>query len=341
MRFKNSILWLLLGLPIAVIAEPSLPLSGSWSFEINNSSLLNKHDDSDVRHRGYFKSELETNYHLNKQFSVFSKLVFEPVASGNGDVQLFEQGGLYLEEAALVMTLGEARAVLGKFNPAFGLAWDAAPGMYGDDFTDDYEITEQLGVSVQLPLDSRQSQQLSIAVFTPDSSVLSDSLFTKRGRWRYAGEGDTGISYSVALDGSTVVIPGLRYHLAYRELPVYDDLFVDNRGYAGTLLYALPLSETAELQMLYEWVAIDYRDGSWGDIRYQTPALTFSDGPLSIGLSRTAKRIEADETLAINQLDIRYYFAADSYWSVGFKQQQMADNDYYFFGLRLKTQIDF
>ena len=33
----------------------------------------------------------------------------------------------------------------GKFNPAFGLGFDLAPGIYGEDHPEDYELTERIG----------------------------------------------------------------------------------------------------------------------------------------------------------------------------------------------------
>lgn len=34
----------------------------------------------------------------------------------------------------------------GKLNPGFGIAWDKAPGIYGTDLAEDYEISERISV---------------------------------------------------------------------------------------------------------------------------------------------------------------------------------------------------
>jgi hypothetical protein len=34
----------------------------------------------------------------------------------------------------------------GKLNPGFGVAWDKAPGIYGTDLAEDYEISERISV---------------------------------------------------------------------------------------------------------------------------------------------------------------------------------------------------
>ncbi len=183
------------------MADAEQTLSGNLALELNNSTQLNNHSDDTTDHSTYLKAELDTVYQHSQRLSFFYKLVLEPVKSSRSDTQLIDREGLYLEEAAVALALHDGRLIAGKFNPAFGLAWDASPGMYGDGFTDDYEVTEKLGLALQLPLPNLAIKQLSLATFRHDDSFLSDSLITRRGQWRHEGDAHNRLYYSMAIDG--------------------------------------------------------------------------------------------------------------------------------------------
>ncbi len=138
--------------------------------------------------------------------------------------------------------------------------------------------------------------------------------------------------------------PGFNYHQGYRKLAEFEEAFVDNHGFAATLIYDFPLTTDIDINLLYEWVNIDYEEGKddnpTSGIRYQTSSITLSKGFLSIGLSHTEKTLEDSTNRAIYQLNIHYNIAEQAYWSIGVKQQQEPNDTYYFFGIRLKANLD-
>ena len=97
------------------------------------------------------------------------------------------------------------------------MAWDEAPGFYGTSLAEDYELSEQIGVTVDTPLGAAGGV-LSFAVFYADDTALSNSIGNKRGRNSTAagGVGNTGELNNVALQyaqefGDTTAWVGARY----------------------------------------------------------------------------------------------------------------------------------
>lgn len=333
-----SLLWV--ALVASVNAEPAW--QSSLKLELNKNSLLNADEHDSSRHKTYLKTELTLQYPVRENLDFVSLWVLEPVQSTERSIAFFQEEGLYLEEAFAVLKLAGARVQLGKFNPQFGVAWDEAPGMYGDDITDEYEVTEQVGAAVSFNLHNseRVQQHLTLAAFTADRSAFSDTLFTRRGRTdNVPGQ---NVSGSVALDGELQgLLPGISYHLGWRRLAEFNDIAEENDGYAAALRYQTELRDDWALRFLYEWVNVDFVTA--GNLVYRTPALVLDKGPFYLGVSRTTKHTDKALLLrdtTINQLSFRYYFKDSTYVGVGLKQSREGSQRYDYFGLRLQSTFD-
>lgn len=108
---------------------------------------------------------------------------------------------------------------VGKLSPAFGLANDIAPGPFGDELAGQYELTEEIGLAVEIPITSAVGEHtLQAAAFVADTTPLSDSLFTSRGRLRRTDGGmantDWPPSVALSLFGE---IKGTAYTLGLRR----------------------------------------------------------------------------------------------------------------------------
>src|SRR3546814_10831198 len=103
---------------------------------------------SDLRNDAYVEIETALEAAITDAFSAKTLLVLEPVRDPDpGDDRFFfEDHGLYAEDL-----FGEYDAVgrfavrAGKFGQKFGIAWDVAPGIWGTDLAEDYELAEQIG----------------------------------------------------------------------------------------------------------------------------------------------------------------------------------------------------
>ncbi len=141
--------------------------------------------------------------------------VLEPAAAPTGD-RVFDDLGLYMDELFATADLGVAEVSLGKLGVPFGLAWDAAPGIYGPDFAEDYELAEQWGLVAAVPFGAHV---LSGAVFFADTTFLSDSAATSRGVLKAsaggAGNTESPDNFALAISGplapDTAYTAGVRY----------------------------------------------------------------------------------------------------------------------------------
>lgn len=137
--------------------------------------------------------------------SLNAHAVLEPVADPVDD-RFFEDLGLYVDELFATVHRDDMSLSAGKLGVPFGVAWDAAPGLYGTDFAEDYEISEQIGAVVSVPLGRMPgAATLSLAAFFADRTVLSDALGESRGPLRLgdggAGNTEAPENLALSLDG--------------------------------------------------------------------------------------------------------------------------------------------
>lgn len=162
---------------------------------------------------------------VTPRVALMSGLVFEPVEEPDlGRSREFKDQGLFVETLFLTYEAERFSVYAGKINPPFGLAWDLAPGIYGVDFAEDYELTERIGGGGLLVLEGYGSHRLSANTFFLDTSILSDSVVNTRGRTERSdgGASNTGdlSSFSVTLDGGEMpALPHLFYHLGASKNP--------------------------------------------------------------------------------------------------------------------------
>jgi hypothetical protein len=75
----------------------------------------------------------------------------------------------------------------GKFNPIFGLATAVLDGISATDLVGNYDNDERWGGQATVDFEAwGLNQSLTASAFTTDRTVLSESLFTNRGR-QYQG----------------------------------------------------------------------------------------------------------------------------------------------------------
>jgi hypothetical protein len=197
------------------------------SLEVGVDSTLNADDASAELTDTYLSLEAAFEAAMTDRISAFGGLMLESVADADGD-RVFEDLGLYVNELGLRFAFGETVVSAGKVSPVFAKAWDAAPGFYGTSLAEDYELSEMIGVTVDMPVGAAGSV-LSLAAFYVDDTAFSDSIGSKRGRnsTTVGGVGNTGKLNNVALQysqefGGTTAWVGAR-HLSAGEGDVTDE----------------------------------------------------------------------------------------------------------------------
>lgn len=265
----------------AAMAQDSGGLSAEFTIELENDTLFDSTNPANELSDTYATIGAALSLALSAHASLNTSLVLEPIIDAVDD-RAFEDHGLYAEELYYAHDFGAAQIVLGKFNPAFGTAWDAAPGIYGADFAEDYELTEQLGGAVTVPFDIGGTQnELTLAIFQADRTILSKSLGRKRPQNALNAGGVTNTdgpeSMSLSLDG---VWGDSTYNLSLQHLGRGVGDVADQTGISVGMTHSydlgVPVSLLAELAYFGDF------GGTGNAARYGTVGLAAPVGPVTV-----------------------------------------------------------
>jgi hypothetical protein len=236
--------------------------------------------------------DLFTNWALGVAFeftpswSIQTAVVLEPVRAAAKN-RTFDDHGIFVEQLYVLYAPAPFSLFAGKFNPAFGIAWEQTPGVYGRDFAEDYEITEQIGLGATYDLATPRFGRYSFeaSAFVADTSMLAKSLATRPratdanvertdGRDRSdGGLANTGRVNNFALSLAAVELPGMAgvsWHFAYLSRRAGRTETADERGIASGATYAFALSEASEATLVGEYVHLHDFGGANQTARYFT-----------------------------------------------------------------------
>lgn len=270
--------------------------------EIQNDGNFKSDDRGNQRNELFATIEPEITVGIRPGLTFYAHSVIEPMRDPRRyENRYFRSHGIYLQDLYLQYERALAsdgpntfkfRIWGGKFGPNFGTAWDKAPGIYGVDFAEDYEITERLGFAVALIVDSEAvgTHTLSASTFVLDRSVLAGSLITKRSRPVLADGGPSNTrglkSFHVTLEGEKIPgLEGLIYHVSFIHQGVRGG--PDERGIALALGYEGELSGYT-IKPIIEHVHFFDADGVSGQTRnYLTTGVSIERNGWEFALSHT------------------------------------------------------
>jgi hypothetical protein len=314
---------------IAAAPAPALeygPFTAEISVELENDTVVDADDSAAEISDTYATIEAAIAMALGASSSLNLSLTSEPITDAIRD-RAFEDHGLYAEELFLNHDFGAGEIILGKFNPAFGVAWDEAPGIFGADFAEDYQLTEQIGGAVLIPFRIGASENfLSVALFNADRSFLSKSLGRKRGRNTLAAGGVTNTSgpESIALAvngalGETTYNIGVQ-NLAHGAGDTHDQTGVV-AGMARTYDLGRPVALLAELAYFSDF------GGTSANARYGTVGLAAPFGPVTMSAVYTNRDIEGARTDHLATVSGEVELATNLFASLGYRYVQEAGED--------------
>ena len=154
------------------LAEDDSPWSIEAEVEIGVEANIAS-DDPDAEVSDVFLSvEVEAEFELSERITLFSELTLESVTDAEED-RAFRDLGLYVGELGLAFDLNPVTLSLGKISPAFGSAWDTAPGYFGADLAEEYELEEMIGVSAEVELGDAA---LTLSAFFQDDTAAQRQL---------------------------------------------------------------------------------------------------------------------------------------------------------------------
>jgi hypothetical protein len=260
-------------LPITTKAETDKPHFLHWAgvVELHLNSFNNAKKNFANSIELTTASELAVGMNLMGPLSVETSLIYEPVGPAVGGLQ--PKHGLYAETLFL-QYIGESfTLVAGKLDPEYGTAWDIAPGLFGTEFAEEYQLTERLGFGGDVNLNHVLGVEhfgetvLSASIFKADTSFLSDSAFTRRGQASLLDGGASNTkslsSFSVTLSGSNIeALPGVAYHFGVRSQAAGFGADRREKGMVGGLSYALNTFSNHTMEFIAEVSHIWHADGT-------------------------------------------------------------------------------
>ncbi len=283
----------------AVFAEGNTGFSWEGELEIGIDAVVSS-DAADAELTDvYGVADFALEYAFSDTLRVFAGVTVESVLDPTGDRTL-EDMGAYIGELGVAFTLGNTEIAMGKISPAFGMAWDAAPGFYGTAYAEDYELGEMIGVSATSQLGAGT---LSAAVFYADSTRLSKSIGTDRGRVRVSdgGAGNTGKLNNFALQydvefGATTISAGARY------LSAGTGDAKDETGFSLGVVHAV----NDNLSIMGEVARFNGYGGADEDATYATIGASYGNGPFTYNASFTHRDLSATGTDKLVSLGVDY-----------------------------------
>lgn len=251
----------------AVAAADEPRISGELVLELRSDTAYQSDVAANELTNTTAAIELGTSINLGQGFAVNSTIIAEQINGPAKDAFLSEHGAFF-QELNLSYATGNVEVTAGKFNPNFSIGFDIVPGFMGDTFAADNEITEMVGIGGAYSIND--SMTLSGSAFFADTSFLSESFGTNRGRTRRSAGGpantDAPESFAIALDGSDVPgVEGLTYHLGFVRLA--DDTNDDELRLAAAGEYAFEINEDLTLTPMAEYVRVWNSGGNGNDDR--------------------------------------------------------------------------
>ncbi|WP_120501771.1 hypothetical protein [Roseovarius sp. EL26] len=257
-------------------------LSGYLSIEVENDWTFDSSDPAAELNDTYTTIESGLSFDFGAGFALNSTLVLEPIRDATDD-RFFEDHGAYAEELFFSKELGTAELKLGKFNPDFGFAWDIAPGIFGADFAEDYELTERVGGAVAVPFSAAGGEHVfSVGVFNADRSVLSNSLGSRRGQ---TSLGDGGVSNTNGAESWTATLSGefgqTAYNFGVQHQAAGAGNNTDQDGVVLGAIHTFDAGSTA-LELLAEVAYFNHFDGTTNSATFTTLGLAAPVGPVTL-----------------------------------------------------------
>lgn len=328
-------------------------IEGEIPIEIQNDYTFDADNKAEELNDTYATIEPAISIRFTELFSLEAGLVLEPVLDPDpNDDRFFEDEGLFVETLFLQFATDDFSIFAGKFNPTFGVAWDIAPGLYGTDLAEDYELTERVGLGGSVTLGNEQtgSHTLTANTFFADTSFLAESVITKRPRNSKASGGPSNTedlsSFSVTLDGDLAFIgEGIGYHIGAVSQEGGVGNPEDEFGVAVALFGEFAIGDNTSVGPVVEYVHQSDAGAIAEDRDYLTLGLGVTHGPWNFAVSDTIRTIDpagggdSDD----NQIQVSggYAFENGLTFDVGYKHLEAGGSDANTLGALLTYTIPF
>lgn len=306
------------------VLSPFPRLSIDALAELQSDAVVNASDSAAEFVDTYVTFTTDVALEIEEGTGLFGSFVFEPIRDAVDDRAPFEDHGLYVDSLFAAYDAGVAVLRAGKFAMPFGAAFDEAPGLYGADFAEDYELTERLGLDVSVPFAALGGEHaLFASLFTADRTAMSGSIGAERGRLSAA---DGGPSNTGDLDSFSVGLAG-RFGEAGYNLGIVRQAAGEGAGgpeeaeFGAVLGLGAPVSIGGhELGLMAEVAWFDGYGGADQQALYTTLGASYGFGDWTVSGAAAARSVSdggSDDWLLTAGLD--YAITEDISASAGYR----------------------
>jgi hypothetical protein len=217
---------------------PFPQVAGELHLKLTHARTYAGNAGAAINHETFSDSHLNLGLFFSPGWSVQTRINAEPARTLT-DSRFLDDTSVFAQELFVQYERDRFGLFGGKFNPVFSMVPEHAEKLrkpFGNDYVEDYELTEGIGVGASLRHATLQwgTHELTGSAFHVDNTFLSNVLVGARppvgaadterpGRLRRVdgGPGNTNSpsSFSVQLEGDQFgVLPNFAYHLAYARL---------------------------------------------------------------------------------------------------------------------------
>ncbi|MEM6589820.1 MAG: porin [Pseudomonadota bacterium] len=303
---------ILASLPFVANAQETLSFSSEFVVELQNDYTYDSDDPAAELNDTFLTIEGAFSLAYGNS-SLNASTVIEPIVDPVDD-RFIEDHGLFFEELFFAHDFRGVEIILGKFNPEFGFAWDAAPGIYGVDFAEDYELTERLGGAVNIPVLNGE-HNLHFALFQADRTILSDSFGKERGQTNILAGGPSNTnspaSFSTSLSGT---FGNAEYNLGFQHQQRGDGDVNDQNGTVAGVIYDFGVvNVVAEVAFFHGF------EGTSDDALYTTLGASVPLGPVTFSGVYSMRDVERAPTDRLFTVSGEYGFTDNVSASLGYR----------------------
>lgn len=291
-------------------------------------------------------------FHFSDRFRVRNETRIETVAPPTAN-RAFEDEGLFVRILRAEYSVTDRLSFhAGKMTPSFALASFATPGMFGNSYNKEIELIDRVGLGGAYLFGGGVNGEhtLTFNSFYKDTSFLSDSFGTSRGRTRLEDGGASNTegldSFTLSLQGSGMErFPGLTYKLGLIHQSRGVDGVADENGVSFSVVQTHDTARGDQWTFIGELAAFDNFEGTADKIVYASAGGVYRTGPWTAVLSGTYRPRDLASAGSFHdyslQSSIEYSFDSGISLAVAheFRRDENLNNNRV--GIRLIKTIDF